>query len=234
MSTPTNLFDYKQSQYRLRKALGILGFALPILLIINHDQILASMSHYYYTSSSIFFISILSAFGLVLFTYRGYPKEADSKEILSDDLITTLAAICILIAVIIPTSSGGSLGRIYFHGFPYLMGYEGQAILNTVHLSSAGLFLILLGYMCYFKFTKSKNNTRFNALYKACGVIIWASVGILLILFALGHALFGDAIEQIPYVFIFEWVAVYAFSLAWLLKGRIQDDMQSLLSQKNK
>lgn len=68
------------SQYRLRKAMGILGIALPILLLLNHNSLLSSMSHYYYTSASVFFIGILTAFGLILFTYEGYPLDTSSES----------------------------------------------------------------------------------------------------------------------------------------------------------
>jgi hypothetical protein len=53
----------------------------------------------------VFFISILSAFGLILLTYQGYTRE--EGEFLSDNAITTMAAVCIFITVLVPTKADG-------------------------------------------------------------------------------------------------------------------------------
>ena len=57
----------------LRQLIGILGMALPILLIIFggdcENEPLESISHYYYTSSGTFFTVILSLVGVFLIIY---------------------------------------------------------------------------------------------------------------------------------------------------------------------
>lgn len=226
--------NYKQSQYRLRKAIGILGLFLPLLLVLNYDdEILASMSHYYYTTSGVFFIGILFAFGLILLSYRGYEKES-KKEFVGDNLATTIAGICILMTVLIPTAADGSLIPNLDEGVfnatfnNYLFGHWGNAIKNTVHLSSAGLFLIALGYMCHSKFTLSPGISNIKKkFYKICGWIIWLSVILLILAFAFEGLLKLN--EYLPsYVLWLEWVAVWAFAVAWLVKGRIDEDVKKL------
>jgi hypothetical protein len=224
--------DFKHSQYRLRKAIGILGLLLPILLLLNHEHLLSSMSHYYYTSASVFFVGILTAFGLILFSYKGYPLDKSKNEIISDDLATTLAAACIFLTVIIPTASDGSMGEISFKDAPYLFGHENNSIKGTIHLASAGLFIILLGFMCYSKFTLSPNiSSGKKSFYKACGLIIWSSVGLLIILFVLDAVFLNDKLnEYLPaYTFWFEMIAVWAFAIAWLVKGKVQEDIRRLV-----
>lgn len=218
--------EYKRSLYRLRKTIGILGLSLPILLLLNHQDLLSSMSHYYYTPGGVFFIVILSAFGLILITYKGYPKKEGER--ISDNLVTTLAGICIFIAILIPTKSEGALGSLFFTDSPYLFGHESNNVKGTLHLVSAGLFLILLGYMSFFKFVLNDKAPRSrNRLFRVCGLIIWASVAALVTILAIERILEKDFDEVVPaYIFWLEWIAVYAFGIAWLVKGRGDNDIK--------
>lgn len=220
------------SQYQLRKAIGVLGIALPVLLLLIHQELLASMSHYYYTSASVFFIGILFAYSLILFTYDGYKKDPLKKEILSDNAATSIASICIFITVLIPTEPSGSMGTIWFEGNPfYLFGHE-EAWLGTIHLISAGLFLILLGYMSHSKFTLSdKLSDSKRKFYKWCGRITWICVALLVILFLLDDHVFNNELNtHLPaYVFWLELVGVWSFAIAWLIKGKFDRDIKSLL-----
>ncbi len=226
-----------KSQYRLRKIIGILGIALPILLLLNHEDLLSSMSHYYYTSASVFFIGILVAFGLVLYTYEGHKPKSDKSEFLSDNATTTLAAIFIFITVLVPTRWEGAMGKIYFiDNLHYLFGHN-HIIKGTIHLVSAGLFLVLLGYMSFTKFRMGDDKRR-KKLYKTCGIIIWSSVAMLIVLFAVDRFIMNDQLNcYFPaYTFWFEMLAVWAFGIAWLVKGRFDIDAMELpkkLKKKN-
>lgn len=221
----------KKSMYSLRKTIGILGLALPILLLVSHQELLSSMSHYYYTAGGVFFILILSAFGLILINYRGYPKK--DGEFISDRLITTTAGICILITVLVPTKSENPLGTLFFLDAPYLFGHESNGFLGAIHLLSAALFFILLGYMSFFKFVLNHNaSASRNRLFRRSGIIVWASIGALIVIFAIEKLLKINMDEVFPaYTFWLEWVAVYAFAVAWLVKGRIDKDIQEVMKR---
>ena len=142
------------SQYRLRKIIGILGIFLPILILIVNQNMLASLSHSYYTPASIFFIGILFSFGIVLIAYKGYPAKKDDGERFSDDFLTTLAGVSILVTVIIPTKCTGSGHELAFCGDGYLFGHA-DSLKNGIHLLSAAVFLFILGLMCVKRFTKN-------------------------------------------------------------------------------
>ncbi|MFK7813670.1 MAG: hypothetical protein AB8B59_14345, partial [Maribacter sp.] len=87
----------QKSDYRIRKLIGTLGLALPILLLLTGGMLLSSISHYYYQPlSSIIFIIILSTFGLFLLSYKGYKIDAETEKI-SDDLLTNIGGISALI-----------------------------------------------------------------------------------------------------------------------------------------
>ncbi|GAA0712479.1 DUF998 domain-containing protein [Aquimarina litoralis] len=221
----------KKSMYSLRKTIGILGLALPMLLLVSHQQLLSSMSHYYYTAGGVFFILILSAFGLILINYRGYPKQ--EGESYSDRLITTVAGICILITVLVPTKSENPLGSLFFTDTPYLFGHESNGFLGAIHLLSAALFFMLLGYMSFSKFVLNHNaSASRNRLFKRCGIIVWGSIGMLVAIFVLETILGINFDDIIPaYTFWLEWVAVYAFAVAWLVKGRIDKDIQDVMKK---
>jgi hypothetical protein len=224
----------QNSQYRLRKVIGILGIALPVILFIVHQDLLASISHYYYTSAGIFFIGILFAFSLVLYSYKGYPKDPARYERISDDLATSLAALFIFITVLIPTQHAGSLGAPDLCDSGYMFGYPSDPVRNTVHLLSAGIFLALLGYMCIYKFTMSHRiSQQRKNFYKGCGIIIWGCIGVLIILFSIENFVLKEDLNRYVegYTFFLEAIAVWAFGAAWLVKGKIERDMERL---KNK
>ena len=220
--------DYNNVLYRLRKCIGILGLMLPTIIFGLYDKLLASISHYYYTSSSVFFIGILFSFGLILLSYKGYRTEVDEK--VSDDFITSLAGIFILIAVIIPTSCCNSGDDSIKCGGIYLLGHI-NGIANTIHLVSAAIFIFILGWMCVYKFTRSKTEggKKYHTLYKICGYIVWVCVGLIAIIFALDEFTSIDFDILIPgYTFILESIALYAFAVAWLVKGKISEDVKQI------
>ena len=223
------------SQYRLRKAIGVLGIALPLLLLLNHDDLLSSMSHYYYTSAGVFFIGILVAFGLILLTYKGYALQ--ENEIISDGAITTLAAICIFITVLVPTQPEGAMGYIHFKESPHYLFWHNSLIKGSIHLISAGLFLTLLGYMCHSKFTLGKNISPLKRLfYKTCGIIIWSSITALVLLFIIDSLLLNHNLNSYfpAYTFWLEMIAVWAFGIAWLIKGKFDRDLNKLVHKNIK
>lgn len=223
--------ELQNSQYRLRKTIGFLGIALPFIIFFVNQKLLSSISHYYYTSASIFFIGILFTFGLVLITYKGYSYNKGKNEKISDDLITTLAGVSILVTVLIPTECTGSGHTLLFCDNGYLFGHS-NSVKGTIHLMSAAIFLFALGWMCIKQFTKSENpgSKRKNSVYRICGYIVWSCIAILMLIFSFEKMLSIDFNVYINgYTFMLESVAVWAFSIAWLIKGKINKDWNGLI-----
>ena len=214
--------DFKRTRYKLRLSVGVLGMLLPIFLISGHGMhFLSSMSHYYYTASSIFFVGVISSFSVALYSYEGYPKGPSEK--LSDNQVTTLAAVFAVIMVLVPTESSGSIGVLDFYEQPYLFGYQHDQLFNTVHLICAAIFIGLLGYMSFAKFTLESDLTSKKKLfYKACGILVWLSIG-MIALFKLLEVItpIKDFNTVVPYyIFWFECTAIWAFGIAWLVKAK--------------
>ena len=223
--------DILYSYYRIRKIIGLLGIALPILIYTFHGEILSSISHYYYSRSAVFFIAILSAFGLLLISYKGYEKDKDT-EIFSDNLITHIGGIAALLVVLLPTTCIGSnsaeiTNMCLLQNYP-LFGHDNE-IIRIIHLLSAGVFLFTMGYMSIFRFTKGKltdeKKTK-NRIYRFCGIAVWISICILAVESILPNFHFTEYD-----VFIFETVSVVAFGIAWLVKG---EAIKNIIELKNK
>ncbi|MEN8228312.1 MAG: hypothetical protein ABFS38_09180 [Bacteroidota bacterium] len=66
------------SHYAMRKAIGILGISLPVILVVGSaafgkcDEVQQSISAYYHTNMRNIFVGVLSAVALFLFSYRGH------------------------------------------------------------------------------------------------------------------------------------------------------------------
>jgi len=213
--------DQKKELLKLRMSIGFLGAILPIVLWLGNDRVLLnSISHYYYTSSAIFFIGIVFSLAIVLFSYHGHEKLKSEK--LSDNFITSIAALFALIAVLVPTSSLDPGAVLHFEEHPYLFGHKANKLLSVVHTVSAGIFIALLGYMPYFKFVLSENNSaKLNKFYKACGIIIWTSIVLMIVLMGVEKYVYKELEEVFKYVWWFECLAVETFALAWIRKARV-------------
>lgn len=218
------------SYLRIRKLIGTLGILLPIMVYVFHKDLLASISHYYYTESAVFFIAILSAFGFFLISYRGYDKDP-SREMLSDNIITNISGFAVLIVVLIPTSCSESASDVITKTIceteNYPMFGHNQSLWNIIHLVSAAIFLFTMGWMSVFRFTRTSNeeDKKYeNAIYKCCGYAVWICIAVLLVQFIAEK--FGANLRVTKYdVFIVETISVGAFGLSWLIKGKALEDI---------
>lgn len=195
------------SYMNLRWFIGVLGIAMPLLLpLLNDFKVENSISHYYYTDSTIVFTGILITFGLFLFCYQGY--QGKENEFLTDNLITNLAGISILVVALVPTACG------YCPDMPN--GHD-DGLKDKIHLISAGIFVFLMGYISLFHFTKSKDNSTLKVLGRACykvmGIMVWLS---LLVIILMQY----DIIPSFKnFTFWLESLALSCFGIAWLIKG---------------
>lgn len=202
-----------RSTRSLRQLIGVLGMALPILLIVFSDCKdipLESISHYYYTRAGDFFTVILSLIGIFLIFYT------------KDFWLSTVAGVSILLVVFFPTSPlepGCSIVDI-----PVNTDRE------ALHYIAAAVFLIILALMAIFYFPKQDEEdkmmnhaVKYKGLYISCGIIMFLAFGVLgarilcVYLDLGGYQAFHDAADL---TFWMETVALEAFGLAWLVKGR--------------
>lgn len=208
------------SYHRVRRALGLLGFLLPFFLIFGgmlaQTAPQPSLSDYYHTVQRDIFVGVLFAIGIFLFSYRGYPKSAD--ELLSDDWITTIAGLGAFGVALFPNENPAQLISSPWH---VVFGLYPTAVLHYV---SAFVFLLSLAYICLVKFTRGANLVR-RRIYLACG---WTVIAMTVATFVaswfkvMGPALPQRLVVEYNLVLWVESVAVWAFSVSWMVKGKAE------------
>jgi hypothetical protein len=215
------------SYMTLRNMIGFSGFLLPLYLIIftivtpnaGDLAVQGSMSDYYWTSSGDVFVLVLCTPCVFLFAYAGYNWK--------ERLLCYLAAIGGFGVAFDPTKWKEAC-KISLHSTDpdrNIIMFPGTEI--EIHFIFAGLFLICLAIMSikFFPLTtpgetvqKGTKKAKRNRIYKICGWIMIASVvGCIL------EEIFYDQIVaqfgKQPIIFLFEAIALFAFSTTWLTKG---------------
>ena len=211
------------SYNHLRRAVGILGIALPIILSIGYISVIhclippPSISHYYYTNMGTYFTGTLCAVGLFMYFYNGYD--------IRDKIATNFAAVCALVVAFCPTNISPHKGDVVKWCNFFSLSFND--IRNALHYISASLLFLDFAIISFFLFTLSAkgspkpigNKKIRNRIYKVCGLIIFISIALI----ALANF---TAFGSIPFVkncaswtFIFETTSLFAFGFSWLIKG---------------
>jgi hypothetical protein len=210
----------------LRKSVGLLGFALPIVLILgsiflgNCNEIQSSISDYYHTKMRDVFVGIICAIALFLFSYKGY---VDDKR---DNIAGTLASFFALGVAIFPTSPDKivPLCDVPSCNIPAVIT---NPFISHLHFVFATSFFLVLTYFSLFLFTKTKNiktqtkqKKMRNSIYKICGYIMLACIALIAIYFFLLEKSYPSLSKYDP-VFWLETIALWAFAISWLIKGEL-------------
>lgn len=204
------------SYFTLRKTLGILGVAFPVILVAgsmisgNCYEIQNSISSYYHTNTRDVFVGFLCAIALFLFAYKGYEKR--------DDVVGDLACIFALGVAFFPATVEKPFTGCIPHEID--KGFTG-----TLHLISAGLLFMSLAYFSMVLFTRkvadpTPQKKKRNRIYRICGYIIIICV----LLCGLNEVFFQTnfpQMQQYKPVFWLETMALWAFGLSWLTKGNV-------------
>ena len=150
---------------------------------------------------------LLVGVSLFLITYKGYE--------LRDMLMAILCGIAGFGIAIFPCAS-----RIE-PSFAVGVFRLASPVAGYLHYGSSALFFILLGINSCFLFTlgDKKNWTKSksirNGIYRACGLVIFASLVTLAIL----GMILGAKLVATVWTFVFETVMLLAFGISWLVKG---------------
>lgn len=192
------------SHLTLRRVVGILGVALPVILALwgfalcECIELQNSISDYYSLRTRDALVGILFAIGWFLFAYRGYG--------LGDSIAGYLACLFALGVALFPNSSGDEWQRV-------------------VHFTSAVLLFLVLSYFALFLFTKSNEPRESwtdqkklrNRIYMACGAVMLACIVLIGLYFGL---LKDTAVSDIKPVFWLESLVLWTFGISWFVKGQ--------------
>ncbi len=213
------------SYQKLRAFIGITGILLPVAVVMGCWIFGAgkyswqpSISHYYYSKMHIVFILILCVLGAFLITYKG-------KDVWESRL-SNLAGYCAFGIASLPTKFKGFLPAV-FEGNQYLQLFtEVTNFWGGVHFGFAGALFACFVIFCLHFFQKPdedyvgealKKFKRRQRIYKICGWAIVVSIAMIgLLSFVIKPPEVGLFIYS---TFIFETTSMWAFGVAWLIKG---------------
>lgn len=211
MKTDYNDTILIRSYLQLRRAVGYLGMALPFTLllgkiILKGPGIEPSLSDYYYTIMGDVFVGSLWAFGIFLWSYKGYPKSPDNRA-------GNIASI-------------GALGTALFPTMPKSPTLI-ETIIGYAHYTFAITFLASLAYFCLSLFTRSdqkilkpKKQLR-NIIYRFCGSTILICLAAIIIYNIIKMLSGATAPYKGSVVFWLETIAIMSFGFSWIVKGKV-------------
>jgi len=212
----------------IRRAIGIVGLLLPIVLgplgwFVFGIEIQDNISSYYHTALRDVFVGAMFAMGIFLFCYRGY------------DWIESW------------TANVGCVSALGVALFPLDADSDPlhqTTVVGYLHTFSGGLFFLTLAFYSLYHFPTADtrkhevapHEAQRNFVYRVSGLVILACT------FASGTYFFVlpknwvDIGNKYNFLFWMEWIAVWAFAAAWLTKGRaivadVAVDLISLPSQ---
>jgi len=198
---------------RLRNWLGLLGILLPVLSLLfglafgrsfNPAGCFASISATHYSAQYLLFEGLVLGTGLFLLCYEGYD--------IKDRWLCVLAGSGAIILSLFPTDLIGAETRNFLM-LP-------QSVTNPIHLFGAFLFFGCLVFIIGVQFVKTSEGCtvkpgtpkwKRNILYRTCAIVMAVSL-------IIGFTM--PLINDWGYwVYAGEWIALWAFGLAWLVKG---------------
>ncbi|MBN2239825.1 MAG: hypothetical protein JW712_08620 [Dehalococcoidales bacterium] len=184
--------------------------------VVLFGSVQDSLSDYYRLGSRDVFIGMLLVVAIFLLKYKGYDKI--------DNIAGTLAAACALCVIVFPNDAGGWQSVVHF-------------------VSATGLFIIF-AFFCLFLFTKTRdsrpndlwhtiisfrfgriksntpemrNKKKRNKVYVGCGLFMLTGM----IITVVYNLCWQDTILSLARpVLILEWLMIWAFGIAWLVKGQ--------------
>jgi uncharacterized membrane protein YiaA len=185
------------SYLTLRRAIGILGITLPVILLtwglLADRRWLATISAYYSLRARDALVGCLCTIGCFLFTYHGHDNH--------DNVAGHLAGTCAVLVALVPSTHPG--------------------VQHALHFVFAALLFVLLAYISYFRFTRQDDHPSEaklvrNRVYRRCAVAMVVCVALIPV---------GDLthltrlLAPIRPTFLLETLALWAFGLSWLVKG---------------
>jgi hypothetical protein len=208
-NTPQHL---ARSYLFLRKSIGVIGIALPFVLVIgtmileNRLVISDSISSYYYTVTRNILVGSLCACAIFLICYR--------YEHL-DDFVSTVAGVSAIGVALFPTTPDNATGQ--------------QIAIGWAHGVFAACFLIALAIIALiFRKSDQKNPTdrtpeklQRNKVYLLCSITIFACVVLLLLIALIQNLLLSGKpwLLSLHPILVLETLALWAFGFAWFVKG---------------
>jgi len=208
---------YVRSFLIMRTLVGVLGIALPILLVLvdgvwfDAGPLRESLSAYYYSGARELFVGGLSAIGVFLITY----KVAENNL---DNTLSLLAGLSVVVVALFPTSRPSNL-----IGLTALQNRWGESFVAGIHFVAAALFIFSLAVISY-SFGKREGRPREDGVPQRRSRRFWRTYHWICAALILAAFLWSGVTELTDLgpsrsLLYGEVVAVWAFAASWLWKG---------------
>jgi hypothetical protein len=213
--------DLVLSFLAVRRAIGALGFFLPLALLVYGllaGKLLTSISAAYYTPMREVFVGTLIAQAIFLWSYEGY--RPDMGDLISDKGTSRVAAVAIALVALAPTDPAMKAEAAVDPACTLLQCILGADLSSKVHLVAVGVFFGALAVYCLVLFVRGEvdgaEKLASNRIYRICGWTIIASIGLVGMLAVTG---LDDRLAVLRPVFWLETIATFAFATSWMVKG---------------
>ncbi|MBE2255037.1 MAG: hypothetical protein IAE65_02470 [Ignavibacteria bacterium] len=239
--------EFVVSFMNIRRMIGILGIALPIVCLIINYAFLAggvlknsyfvhtqwsdeyqpsiafkpSISDYYYTPASVLFTGTLITISIFLFCF--HEKKDNTKNdkfpFITDNLMTNIAAVSLLFVALFPTSPKNKISDNIYN-------FTSSDIIGSIHLFFACIFFISVSILCIVNFRRTGNSKHFGKT-KSDKVYLFCGIGMLFTLLAMivykVLNMNKSSVVQDDTIFVLESIMLILFGTAWLTKGKVND-----------
>ncbi len=206
---------YVWSYFAQRRAAGYIGIALPPVVLVyaflTHICVPSSISASYYTGVRNYFVGSLCAVGVFLVSSVGYDE---------DKYWSWFAGAMAFVVAFCPTTPDQA-GCIPALQPPFVRT-------DTVHMAAAVALFLTFAIFCLFLFTRTQEQSGFwpklsnlprqkrrrNIVFIVCGSIMVVAM--------LTYGVLRWVGAQTPnhLLLIVEWVCLWSFGFAWLVKGQ--------------
>ena len=188
----------------------MLGLLLPIILgpigwLIFGVEIQDNMSNYYHTVLRDVFVGVMCSIGIFLFCYRGYDRAEDWTG---------------------KIACGSAIGLALFPLDANSDPLHQSTIVGYLHTFCGGVFFLTLAIYSLYHFPRTTLGIRVksldekrDAIYRLSGLAITGSMTAMGLYLFLLTGTSKEILLKFNFLFWMEWVAVWAFALAWLTKG---------------
>ncbi|MFV0428187.1 MAG: hypothetical protein ACK5KO_01970 [Arachnia sp.] len=228
------------SYLQVRRAIGYLGLFLPWALVIwtllNREPFLGSISDYYHSPMRDVFVGTMIALAVFLWSYRGYQRAPG--QWLSDAWTARVASVSAALLAISPVDSSGgdAVGSSLTDDACTLVScLIGAYPADRLHVAAATIFFVALTLFCLVLFPRAAADTPARQvrrrIYQACGLVMAACLILIAAWFLVEDTTLGGALARYSPVFWLEAVAIWAFAVSWMAKGKALDGMIRGLSR---
>ena len=217
---PPEIISYRT----MRRAIGILGFTFPLIMLAgsflfgNCKEVQMSISTYYYTNMRNIFVGYNCAVALFMFAYRGHDWM--------DNVAGYLGCVFALGVAFLPCNVNPDQTCL-------IIVSSQDPLVGKLHNLSALMYFIILIVYSLFLFPKTHMNIvtgeriimrrqkkKRNLVYYICGSIM--TVSLLLIIFYLYYIdNFYPGLKSHNPVFWLESIMLFSFGISWLTKGQL-------------